>query len=711
MTFCLFLVGFVSMLGQVTILRELNVAFYGIELIYALAIGAWLLATATGALILRRRQASLAGIALLFCLLAWVLPLDILFLRASRLVFSGVPGAYLSFFRQLAVMLLALAPVCLPLGFLFQRGARLYAQEGRGMAIAYAVESAGGLLGGLTSTLSVRWGVQNFALAALCGFACLTVAAYPRLGLPRRVPAIVTAPVLLLALFFSGPIESMTAAWSHEGLLATRDTPYGRITVTGSSGQVAVFENDALAFETQDREIEAFAHLPALQHAPPVRDILVLGGIDGTVKELLKYNPERIDCVELDGTEVGMVLSHMPAEMKEWAHDARVHLVVADPRRFVQGRPGLYDLVMVAMPEPVSGQANRFYTREFFSACARLMRPGAVLALRLRSGENLLTPAAKGRMESIYAALSAVFPHVLFLPGETNIVTGSFAPLPADPETLVGRLQRLAIPTLFVSPPYIRYLYSNDRFFEIGEMLKTTRAPMNTDLRPICYRYTLVIWLSKFFPSLAAKELAQLDGLSPRSSAVLLLCAALFFLAARKRMGVRRVLLAATAGFAGMALESVVILSYQVRYGVLYQDIGVLLMSFMAGLAAGAWTVEKGVCGRTQRARPWGGGLLAASCALCAFVYWRLYSGNAAGLMEAGAVLAAAGFVVAGIFVCAGRYDRPDQGQVVAPLYAADLFGGCAAALLVGLFAIPSAGLLTATLLAGSSTMLALLLL
>ncbi len=298
MTFCLFLVGFVSMLGQVTILRELNVAFYGIELIYALAIGAWLLATATGALILRRRQASLAGIALLFCLLAWVLPLDILFLRASRLVFSGVPGAYLSFFRQLAVMLLALAPVCLPLGFLFQRGARLYAQEGRGMAIAYAVESAGGLLGGLTSTLSVRWGVQNFALAALCGFACLTVAAYPRLGLPRRVPAIVTAPVLLLALFFSGPIESMTAAWSHEGLLATRDTPYGRITVTGSSGQVAVFENDALAFETQDREIEAFAHLPALQHAPPVRDILVLGGIDGTVKELLKYNPERIDCVE-----------------------------------------------------------------------------------------------------------------------------------------------------------------------------------------------------------------------------------------------------------------------------------------------------------------------------------------------------------------------------------------------------------------------------
>jgi hypothetical protein len=134
-------------------------------------------------------------------------------------------------------------------------------------------------------------------------------------------------------------------------------------------------------------------------------------------------------------------------------------------------------------------------------------------------------------------------------------------------------------------------------------------------------------------------------------------------------------------------------------------------MSFMAGLAAGAWTVEKGVGGRTRNAALWAGGLLAAFCVLCAFVCWRLYSGHAAGLVEAGVVLAAAGFVVAGIFVCAGRYDLSDQTKVVAPLYAADLFGGCAAALFVGLFLIPSAGLPAAAIWAGSSTMLALLLL
>ena len=713
MTSSLFLVGFVSMLAQVAILRELNVAFYGIELIYALAIGAWLLSTATGALIQRNREASRAGITLLFSFLAWILPLDILFLRGSRLIFSGVPGAYLSFFRQLAIMLLAMAPVGIPLGFLFQRAARLYTEKGRGAALAYAVESAGGLLGGLASTLFVRWDVQNFALAVVCGLACLSPAVYPRLALSSRSPAIVLAPILVLALFLSGPIERTTAAWNHEGLLATRETPYGRITVTGSSGQIAVFENDALAFETQDREIEVFSHLPALQHSSPIRDVLVLGGIDGTVKELLKYKPERIDCVVLDRVEVDVVMSHVPAEMRNWTTDARVSLKIADPRRFVQGR-GAYDLIMVAMPEPVSGQANRFYTREFFSAAASLMKPGAILALRLHSGENLWTPAARGRMESIYAALKAVFPEVLFLPGETNVVTGSFAPLPADPEILVDRWRRLAIPTLLISPPYIRYLYSNDRFFEIREMLKTIKAPMNTDLRPICYQYTLMIWLSRFFPSLASKDMSHWGRLSSRSSGVLLLCVALFFVAIRKRTGIRRILLAGTAGFAGMTLESAAMLYYQVKYGVLYQDIGVLLMSFMAGLASGAWAVERaqgGVSGRMKRVRLWNGGLMLGFCVLCGFVYGQLYSGHAAGLVETGFILAAAGFAVAGIFVCAGRYDLPDQGKVVAPLYAADLFGGCAAALLAGLFVIPSAGLLTTTLWAGSSTVLALLLL
>ncbi len=51
----LFLTGFVSLIGQIVLLRELNVAFFGVELIYLIALGVWLLLTALGTIAVRRR--------------------------------------------------------------------------------------------------------------------------------------------------------------------------------------------------------------------------------------------------------------------------------------------------------------------------------------------------------------------------------------------------------------------------------------------------------------------------------------------------------------------------------------------------------------------------------------------------------------------------------------------------------------------------------
>ncbi len=75
--------------------------------------------------------------------------------------------------------------------------------------------------------------------------------------------------------------------------------------------------------------------------------------------------------------------------------------------------------------------------------------------------------------------------------------------------------------------------------------------------------------------------------LKPPLSLLLWISLPVLFLLSRFRPKLRRVLLVAAAGFMGMVLETILILYYQVKHGVLYQDIGLLLMSFMAGLAAG----------------------------------------------------------------------------------------------------------------------------
>jgi len=78
----LFAVGVISLLGQVVLLRELNVAFFGSELNYILALGIWLLWTATGAAVGRRSHVpSSRGVRFLLLLYALAMPLSLILVR------------------------------------------------------------------------------------------------------------------------------------------------------------------------------------------------------------------------------------------------------------------------------------------------------------------------------------------------------------------------------------------------------------------------------------------------------------------------------------------------------------------------------------------------------------------------------------------------------------------------------------------------------
>jgi len=96
----------------------------------------------------------------LFVVLGLLLPLAVVFTRGVRIVFGGVPGAYLPFGRQLLALALCLVPVSLLLGLLFQWTARRFIATGRSAAAAYALESAGGLLGACSPRSCPPWGCR-----------------------------------------------------------------------------------------------------------------------------------------------------------------------------------------------------------------------------------------------------------------------------------------------------------------------------------------------------------------------------------------------------------------------------------------------------------------------------------------------------------------------------------------------------------------------
>lgn len=697
-TLYLLIIGFISILGQVVILRELSVAFFGVELIYILALALWMSGTAIGAVLGRRSfLPAHAHIALLWIAVAALLPLDVAFIRAARVIFGAVPGAYLPFLEQMAGMALALLPLSILLGLLFQWAARRYVAGEKTLARAYAVESGGGLAGGLAATLLLKFGGQNFSIALLCSLVSVGVIFFYRDKKTSRlipVGGAVLAALILLAMWQSPALDRRLSAWNHPHLVASQDTPYSRLTITVRNGQAAVFENDALTFETEGTAAEEFVHLAMLQRPDPRKVLVLGGGSEGIIAELLHYPLQQIDYVELNRAWIDLARTHLPENIRQFLHAGNLRIIFTDPRKFLQGCAA-YDVILVGMPEPASGQANRFYTREFFEQCAARLAPGGILAFRLRSAENLWSPQLARRNGSIFRALESVFPETVVLPGVTNLFIASPAPLERNPEILGGRLAEKKLPARMVTPPYVRYLYTNDRFFRVAELLAQTPAPVNSDARPICYQYTIAIWLSKFFPALAQLDLS----FSGRAGGNMLLFGAvaiLLLLLARRKIALRRMALAGIAGFLGMVTETLVILQYQVHSGVLYQNIGILLMAFMAGLALGAFATEaylRNHSGNIPRLRKTGlallGGFVLANLLFAAGFGAEVLPG----LLSAAILLAAAGFLVAGIFSLASLYRVENRQAVISPLYAADLAGGCAGSLLASLFLIPIIGL------------------
>ena len=718
-------IGFISILGQVVLLRELSVAFYGIELIYILGIGLWLLSTAAGALISRWNRAPPPGQAqVLLLTIALLLPLDVVFIRAIRPIFSGVPGAYLPFDRQLLGLTIALLPVGLLLGLAFQRTAGIFLEQGRSLPAAYAVECAGGLAGGLLSTALLMLGIQNLTGSLVCGLvaagACMAPArqtASSYVG-PRwhRGVAFAVAGLLIAGVLKSAALDRITTGWSHPDLVNVTDTPYGRLAVSAHESQVVVFENDALVFETEGTTAEEFVHLAALQHPRPQRVLLLGGGVEGTVREVLKHSPQSVDYVELNPAMLRVLPQLLPSDLRESLGAAAVRIIQADPRSYLLSC-GQYDLILVAMAEPISGQANRFYTREFFRQCSARLAPGGVFAFRIRSSENFWTPQLTHQMVSIYRALEAAFPSILVLPGATNVVVAAHQPLAREPSTLAERFVQRRLETRMVSVPYIRYLFLNDRFEQIAKTLAAGTAPANSDTKPVCYRYAVLIWLSKFFPRLATLDAAELF---PRgATAVLSWClvalgATTLLVLARRNVRLRSVTLMAAVGFVGMVLETVLLLHFQVKMGVLYQDIGLLLMSFMAGLTLGAVIVERWMGPRNRgptASRLAGAALVVGAVLLSGVIGWRIRTEGAASLAESALLQAAAGMLVSGVFAYASGRAASDQKRIIGPLYAADLVGGCLGSLVASLLLVPYGGLDTAALLMAPISLACLVLL
>lgn len=721
--FSLVTLGLSSIVGQVVLLRELMIVSYGNEFFIGWNLACWLFWVALGSLIGGRLFASGAGaergLSLCHALVAILLPIEVAVVRGARLLISAAPGQVPDLLPSLAYAFAAVSPFCLVLGIQFVATARAGETEypssaARVLGQAYLWETAGFVAGGLIFGFLL---VTRNEFRVLPVFSWLNVLAggilYVRpqnRSFSMRLLLIASSAVAAMAFFASSWLNVRTARlrFPEQELVRTRNSVYGNVAVTRTDGQFNFFENGLLVgADREQMAAEFLVHIPLLAHSQPRRVLLIGGGFNGAVTEILKHNPDRVDYVELDPELIATARRLLPDDLRAALDDPRVRVVNADGRRFIaeqtrQSDADAYDVVIVNLPDPGTALINRFFTAEFYGQVRSCLKPDGILAARLSFSPDYVSPTLQDLGACIHRALERAFDSLVILPESTILFIASpDRTLSYDPEPLIQRLTDRGIETAFLAPPHIRYRFTTDRIRQVSDAFRNSRAPLNRDGRPIACFFSQTHWLSSFHPGLASvlRALARADR--AWWAGALAAAAAVFLLTARRAGGRSPALPAmAVGGFTLMACEVVILLAFQVFYGYVYHKLSLLLAAFMLGMTAGAWFGTNEANRMSAVTLGVLHGLAATYCAGLAVILGVL---SAVGPGPSGAAeflfplfAAVIGALVGCEFPLANRLylARPDSGRGRnGAVYAADLAGSCLGALLISLWVVPVIGI------------------
>ena len=533
--------------------------------------------------------------------------------------------------------------------------------------------------------------------------------------------------------------------WRGFNVVGERNSIYGNLAVTqtGQRQSVAgvenrewqgtirsIYSNGAILANAPDpAAAEEAVDYALLEHAAPRSILLIGGGVNGAVTEALKHpSVERLDYVELDPALIGMAREFFPAQTAAFDSDPRVHLHFLDGRRFLAGTSQRFDVIIVDVPDPQTAQLNRFYTVEFFRAARGHLKPGGLLALELRSSEETISPDLADFLRCIRRTLGEVFPYQAAIPGEIIHFFGAMQAdaLTRDPQVLVERLRERKLNTQYVREYFIPYRMMPDRMEQVETELRPSATTLvNRDFAPAAYAFDVVLWSDQFRSAQVKSGYAewfraaeQVTFRRVAGAAALLLVIALAlaaFLPGRERRARAAAgSCVAATGFTLMALQIFLLLAFQSVYGYVYTQLAILIGLFMAGIALGSWLAMRRGCGdRSAALSPLRGGhadsaRVAGPALLLAVSLIGRFTSPAAAWIAAQvifpALAALAGMLGGYQFVVAAGIFLRDRGQRwgLGVLYAIDLLGGCAGALVLSGFLIPVYGFWrTAWLVAG----------
>lgn len=680
-----FILGFLLLGAQIILVREFLIIFNGNELVIGILFSIWMLCTAAGAWSGKfiGSKGSYRGLTRLLLIIIAVYPIiaafGVEFFRNS--IFET--GRLISFYEILYFSTTVLLPLCFAGGLAFSL-INISAENNSGnLQDCYSYESAGSLIGGAATSIIFIYYLKtdNFLTLqylALIAFIYFGIAEFK---IKRHFTSFIylLGAIGIMHLIYSYDLSLMAKRSLYPGqeIISVNDTPYGNITVTSQNSQTNVYLDGQLLHSSDDViRKEEDVHYALLQNQKAKKILMLGGGISGSSSEVFKY--PSVD--SLDYVEQNSILYNIAKELGSVDEKQPIHVIISDPVFYVKNCKKKYDIVLVNQPSPSSAQSNRLYTFEFFTSLKSILNKGGVISTSLSSSQNYLSDDEVLMHSSIHNSMLNTFNNVILIPGNRYYFLASDDSLSFNYNTM---LTISKVENTFVNSSYL-----NDRLLRIKSKQVTgsylPEAEINLNFKPTVYSVYVSHWLSYFgitfwiIPSIC----------------ILFVVVYLIF----SRIHATAIF---TSGFTGAATELLLIITFQVIFGYVYIFIGIIITTFMAGLALGSRLSR--LCKMKNPLRMMYfvqlfSGIYIGSIALSIFFIDGLNS-----MILVKVVFIFMMFFVAaltglqyGVSVC---YKNLNAGTTVSEVYASDLAGSAVGSLVVAIWLIPMIGIYTSLIL------------
>ncbi len=672
--------GMLASIFQIVILREFSFSIAKNELTFIVAAGFWIASCSLGSIVKIPPKFHKTILPLAFSLV-------FIFSTALIHIFRTLIGIKYYDSLNLGIALLLSIVLIGPTAFMIGLAFKIFAKEETEKskeeniyAKFFALEAIGFCIGGLIFTFLF----SDYANPMI--FALLPLILLPNIN--KSNTRHISAAILVLLTIVSASYFNriLQKEFDDSKLLFNLGSRYGPVIGIRKAGVTTIFSGGSLLASSEDKEsTENFIHMSLSAYGSlQKKKVLFIGAaLSEQVAEILKYSPTSIDLLQINP-----LISRIARKKTRVENETRVNFITGDPRIYLKSAKEKYSAILMNLPPPSNIAVNRYFTEEFFRLVSASLKPDGIFSFSIPSKREILSPQFAKFDSSIINAVKKSFLNQLLIPSDSMVIISSNKRKLIDSE-LLDNFDRIKPETSFFTIYHFKdYLSPSMRGYILKILDKN--APPNSDLKPSGFLNYLILEQNKYLPRL------NIESFRIRKAIIitLLLLGLLIIIISHLSRKSSALLNVGIVGYSSIGINSVIFVIFQSYCGALFWKFGILIALFMAGLSAGAFSINK-IRIRKQ--------LTLSFLYTCwAFAILALFlSLRGIGKTDYAEFILYLYFLICG-FLTGGAYPLLAQNlllnnfkgsSVAVAIYSADLIGAFLGTLACGIFLIPFLGI------------------